>query len=76
MKKSDVIDIPGVETVGLVVREYQGYDCLFTTDGKLVASQVKGDTFHWQIRHTRNAADNEKAVRATFVNVAPGTAVE
>jgi hypothetical protein len=49
MKNDEVkpVRIPGVEEVGLVIRNYNGVHTLFTTDGKLLANQGCGGHFFY-----------------------------
>lgn len=57
------INQQGIETVGLEIRSLNGFDALFTTDGKLLANQLeKGHIYYLAEDGSRN-----KTFRASFL---------
>ena len=65
-----LIDIDGVETVELVVRNVDGVGALFTSDGKLIGHQVEslsGGALCPHYYYDGHGADRTTMFRATFV---------
>lgn len=64
---SNIIEVPDVETVGVEIRAYNGRECLFTTDGKLIANQIEGMGFPWIIKHNpKDPSTYERTFRVTL----------
>jgi len=62
--KPEVIELPGVETLDLVVRNVDGQGVLFTRDGKLLGYQVAHVGHYYYDGHK---SERVKMYRATFV---------
>lgn len=60
-----VIEIEGVEVVALEIRKYNGDDCLFTSDGKLIANQIADSSFPWIYKDDKDKRKTEQAHRFT-----------
>jgi len=62
--KPEVIELPGVETLDLVVRNVDGQGVLFTRDGKLLGYQVAHVGHYYYDGHK---SERVTMYRATFV---------
>jgi len=62
--KPEVIELPGVETLDLVVRNVDGQGVLFTRDGRLLVYQVAHVGHYYYDGHK---SERVTMYRATFV---------
>lgn len=60
------INLP-IETVSLVVREVNGVDLIFTSDGKLLAGQTDCGHIYSQQIESNGKVERRKSFRATFL---------
>lgn len=58
------VDIEGVETVKLIVRNINGEGVLFTEDGKMIGHQLSERGHYYYVGHAPNRV---RLFRATFV---------
>ena len=56
LERIETIKRDDLPTVGLVVRNVNGQDSLFTTNGELIANQIVGRGFHYY----ENTLDGER----------------
>lgn len=58
------LNIPSVK---IVMREVNGLELLFTSDGKLIAGQLDAGHTHYLPVSSNNRTERKKCFRATFV---------
>lgn len=63
---SKLVTIP-VPTVSLVVREVNGVELIFTTDGKLLAGQTDSGHVYYQDVEIAGKTEKRKCFRSTFM---------
>jgi hypothetical protein len=64
---SKAVSIPTLPTVSLVMREVNGVELIFTSDGKLLAGQTDSGHVYYQDIDVRGKTEKKKCFRATFI---------
>lgn len=63
-KPVEIIEVPGVETVDLIVRNINGEGVLFTSDGKMIGQQIAHVGHYFYVGEKE---DRTCTYRASFV---------